>query len=290
MKKFLLLLFLFIGAQVLYAQGINDSTLVKIETKDGNAFIGNIVREDSTGVYFKTASMGEFFILSGFIEKRTIVDQEKMVDGSFWFDNPQSSRYFWSPNGYGLKKGEGYYQNIWVLYNQVSVGVTDYFSIGAGMVPLFLFGGGEIPTPVWVIPKFSIPVVKDKVNVGLGVIAGAMLGEDGGTFGITYGVGTFGNRDHNLNIGLGYGFTGEGWANKPIVTVSGMTRVSARTYIMSENYFINSIVLLSIGGRSFVRKVGIDYTLVIPMSNDMDGFIAIPVLGITLPFGKLSGN
>lgn len=286
MKKYLLFLLLFAGVQILYAQGVNDSTLVKIETKDGNEFIGNIVREDSTGVYFKTASMGEFFILRGFIQKQTLVEPQKMVDGSFWFDNPQSSRYFWSPNGYGLNKGEGYYQNIWVLYNQVSVGVTDYFSVGAGMVPLFLFGGGEISTPVWVIPKFSIPVVKDKINVGLGVIAGAMLGDGGGTFGIAYGVGTFGNRDHNLNIGLGYGFTGEGWAKKPIITVSGMTRVSSKTYIMSENYFINSVLILSVGGRSFVRKVGIDYALIMPLSNDMDGFFAFPVLGITLPFGN----
>ncbi len=66
------------------------------------------------------------------------------------------------------------------------MGVTNYFSIGAGIVPVFLFGGGA--TPVWITPKFSIPVVKDKFNVGAGALVGTVLGASGTGFGLLYGL------------------------------------------------------------------------------------------------------
>jgi hypothetical protein len=291
-KSTVMLLFMFICLNQAHSQVTNDSILVKIETKDGNEFIGRIISEDAAHMLLYTNELGQLDIPMGFIKTRTTVNASRIVDGSLWFDNPQSSRYFWSPNGYGLKKGEGYYQNIWVLYNQVSVGVTDYFSIGAGIVPLFLFAGTS--TPIWVIPKFSIPVVKDKFNLGIGVIAGVVAGETNAGFGILYGVATLGNRDHNVNIGLGWGYAAGSWAQRPLISVSGTTRLSARSYLISENYYINlddhSMVLLSLGGRSFIKKVGIDYFLVAPLESGIDNFFAIPVLGITIPFGNYEGS
>ena len=210
-----------------------------------------------------------------------------MKAGKLWFENTQSTRYFWSPNGYGLKKGEGYYQNIWVLWNQASIGVTDYFSVGAGIVPLFFFGGTA--TPVWIVPKFSIPVVKDKFNIGAGAIAGTLLGEGTG-FGIVYGLGTLGNRNNNVTLGVGYGYAGGDWAKKPMITFSGMARVGQRTYILTENYFISTVeenvVILSVGCRSIIKKAGIDYGLFIPVVSEQESFIAIPWVGFTMPFGK----
>lgn len=291
-KCTVMLLFMIINLNQVHSQATNDSIMVKIETKDGNEFIGRIISEDKAHLVLYTNELGQLDIPIGFIKTRTVVNASRMVEGSLWFDNPQSSRYFWSPNGYGLKKGEGYYQNIWVLYNQVSVGVTDYFSIGAGTVPLFLFAGSS--TPIWVIPKFSFPIVKDKFNLGIGVIAGVVAGESNAGFGILYGVATVGSRDHNLNLGLGWGYAGGSWSDKPIITLSGMTRIGPKGYLLTENYYINlgseSVGILSFGGRSFVRKVGIDYMLAIPISPNMDGFVAFPVLGITVPFGNYEGS
>ncbi|MCB9270107.1 MAG: hypothetical protein H6561_11110 [Lewinellaceae bacterium] len=79
------------------------------------------------------------------------------------FYNTQSARYFFSPNGYGLHPGEAYYQNVWVLYNQVSFGITNNVSLGVGGAS-FPFGADA--TPVWMTPKVSVPVVRDKFQVG----------------------------------------------------------------------------------------------------------------------------
>lgn len=287
-----LLLILFLAANNCSAQNKQDSTIqYRIETIDGNEFIGYILNQDSAKINFRTLNKVEISIPRNEIKQLLKLDVQKMKNGKYWFDNPQSSRYFWAPNGYGLKAGEGYYQNVWVLYNQVSVGVTNYFSIGAGIVPLFLFAGTA--TPVWVIPKFSIPVVKDKLNLGGGAIVGAVVGATNSGFGIVFGVSTFGSRDNNLSLGLGYGYAAGGWAKTPLVNLSGMARIGSRSYFVTDNYFIafgNKLTaIFSFGGRSIIkRSAGLDYGLVVPVYSDMGNFFAIPWLGITVPFGNTS--
>lgn len=274
-----------------FAQELPDTTQYRIETRDGNEYIGQIVFQDQTSLKLKTEKLGEITIQKIDIKSMVALLKGRSKDGKYWLDNPQSTRYFWQPNGYGLKKGEAYYQNIWVFFNQVSVGVTDHFSVGAGIVPLFLFAGA--PTPAWITPKFSVPVVEDKFNLGAGVLMGTVLGEPETGFGIAYGVTTFGSRDRNLSLGLGYGYAGGEWSNSPTVTVSGMIRTGERGYIVTENYFIGvgdeTFVLFSIGGRRIVKRVGIDFALVIPSDTGGELF-AFPILGLTVPFGNTPGN
>ncbi|HKK43659.1 MAG TPA: hypothetical protein VJ963_14680 [Bacteroidales bacterium] len=284
-----------------FGQNIPDTTKVfRIETKDGNAFTGNITRIDSISLVFKTDKFGEIKIPLNEIKSRTEIKDFKVVNNALWLSNPQASRYFWAPNGYGLEKGSSYYQNIWVLYNQVSISASDNFSVGLGMIPLFLFAGA--PSPLWLLPKISIPVVKDKLNIGAGALLGAVLAEGSGAFGLLYETTTFGSRDRNLSIGFTYGFAGDSWMNRPIINVSTMIRTGPKGYFISENYIIpyksetwdydrpvekyKSAVIISLGGRSIIRNIGLDYSLWIPVGANLDSFVAIPFLGVTIPIGK----
>jgi hypothetical protein len=264
-----------------------DTTMYRIETVDGNEYIGTIVTQDAEKLTLKTERMGEITLFKIDIKKMTVVNVTQMKGGTYWFENPQTTRYFWQPSAYGLKKGEGYYQNVWILFNQVSVGVTDNFSIGAGIVPLFLFAGGS--TPVWIAPKFSIPLKKDRLNLGTGALMGTVLGEEDTSFGIAYGTITVGSRDKNFSLGLGYGYAGGDWADAPTITFSAMIRTGQRSYFMTENYYIGSneedVMLFFIGGRRLIKNSGIDFGLVVPTDTGGD-LIAIPWLGVTFPFGN----
>ncbi len=292
MKKLLFILMasicLFFLNSELHSQEMPDSTTYQITTFDGNIYIGNIIKRDSSFYLLKTENLGEITLYNRDIKR--VKELEKLVvkDGRYWLENPQSTRHFWSPNGYGLKKGEGYYQNVWVLFNQVAYGVTDYFSIGGGMLPLFIFAGAS--TPVWITPKFSIPVKKDKFNLGVGGLFGSVIGETDATFGIVYGSGTIGSRDGNISLGLGWGFAAGDWMSTPMINLAGMIRTGPRGYVISENYYIDTgddyILLLSIGGRQIIKSVGLDYGAVVPFNNDMDSFVIVPWLGLTVPFGK----
>jgi hypothetical protein len=291
MKNLLWIILLFTGIVIspgnASAQENQNLKLYHVETKDGNEFTGYIVSRDSASILLKTETFGEISIHAREIKVIQPIETGKLVDGKYWFGNPQSTRYFWSPNGYGLKTGEGYYQNMWIFFNQVSVGITDNISIGGGIIPLFLFAGN--PTPVWITPKVSIPVAKDKFNIGAGALVGTIIGENNSGFGILYGITTFGSRDTNLNLGLGYGYIGGKLSSTPAFNISGMIRTGSHSYLISENYFLTSgdqtLLLLSFGGRWMIKKAGLDGFLVIPSTSDLAEFIAIPMLGITIPFG-----
>jgi hypothetical protein len=292
MKKIALITMLIFS--MLHIRAQNDitepdtSAIYQVETSDGNQYIGTIVERDWDKVILKTEKLGELRLNMKDIIKITPVKYEKFIKGKYWFKNPQSTRYFWSPNGYGLEQGEVYYQNVWILYNQFAAGVTDHFSIGLGIVPLFLFAGA--PTPIWITPKFSIPVVHDKINIGAGALVGTVVMNNPECYGIVYGLTTFGSRDQNLSIGVGYGFIGDRWAKVPLINIDGMIRTGHRGYIITENYFINVqdfyLAILSLGGRQIISKIGLDYGLFIPLQTGQEEFVAIPWLGITVPISK----
>ena len=292
MKKqplLILLIVVFLQNLTCYGQNLPDSTkTLRIETKDGNIFIGSVITQDSLTLVLKTESYGEVKIPMMIIISRSEIKEVKKVGNEFWLPNPQSSRYFWAPNGYGLDKGSSYYQNIWILYNQFSFGLADNFSLSAGVVPLFLFAGTA--TPFWIVPKFSIPVVENKFNIGTGAFLGTFLGEDVGLFGLLYGTTTFGSRDKNISFGLGYGFADGEWLKVPVINISSMIRTGPKGYFITENYAVSFdgelVVLISAGGRSLIRNIGLDYSLWIPIGGDIGTFVAIPFLGITVPLGQ----
>ncbi len=269
------------------AQNNQDSIKYQIETVDGNEYIGTILNQTPEVIRIKTEKLGEISIPQSEVKKIAQLSAVKSKDGTYWPDNPQSTRYFWAPNGYNLKQGEGYYQNVWILFNQAVYGITNHFSAGIGTVPLFLFGGA--PTPAWITAKFSVPVVENKFNLGAGALMGTVIGESNTGFGILYGIATFGSKDQNLNVGLGWGYAGGEMASNPTINISGMIRTGAKGYFITENYFIgtpdNFMVLMSLGGRRIIKHTGLDFGAFIPIGGDIGSFVAIPWLGLTIPFG-----
>jgi len=265
-----------------------DSTVrVVVRTTDDNEYIGYIVGQTQESVLLKTDNLGTIILQKRMIRSIQPIQKQQIVQGEYWYDNPYATRYFFGPNGYGLRKGEGYYQNAWIFFNQVSYGISKNFTLGAGLIPLFLFAGA--PTPIWLTPKFSFPLQKDKVNLGVGGLFATVLGEDGGgSFGVAYGQLTLGPRDRNFNIGLGYGYAGNDWANTPTISLSAMYRTSKKFALLTENYIFDTgdenFVLLSFGGRFIGRRIAIDGGLFIPAVGDI--FIAIPWLGVNVPFGN----
>lgn len=271
----------------LQAQDQNEKSLVRVVMKDGNEFIGTIESETESELMIKTEKLGVLTIRRDDIKSVSIIPPGQLIEGEYWAPNPQSGRHFWSPTGYGLKQGEGYYQNLWVFFNQFSYGFSDRFSLGFGMMPLFLLGEGY--TPVWLTPKFQFPVKPDALNIGGGALIMTVLGDNTPLIGILYGITTFGNRDRNLTFGLGWGFSDGDFARYPTVNISGIYRTGKRGYLLTENYFISTggenLFILSFGGRTLWSRFSLDYGLFRPFMKG-GGFelIGFPWLGFVIPF------
>lgn len=287
MEKYILLLgFLFFGLIQPMDVHAQDTSLYRIVTDDGNTFIGTIVSENEVEVVLKTEKLGEMTFRRDNIKTIEKVDSDRIKDGVYWFENPHSTRYLFSTSALGLKPGEGYYQNTWIFFNNVNVGITENISIGGGLVPMFLFG--ESATPIWIMPKVSIPIARDNLNFAAGGMFGGVVGDESFGMGLAYGLVTVGESDKNISLGMGYGYGNGEWSRKPFFNLSGMVRLNRNTYLVSENYLFSvgdySTSIISAAVRWAPENFAVDFGLFRPLEEV--AIVGIPWLGVTIPFGR----
>ncbi len=257
----------------------NEKTekLHRIKVSGHDVFIGNISHQNDSTLTIQVESIGEIKI-----DKKNIlsIKELKRKARSRIISHDFAPGYFLTSSGYGLKEGEIYYQNFWVFFNQVNFGLTDNFSLGIGMMPLFLIDGG--PTPVWITPKVSIPIVKDKYNIAAGGLFGTTFGEDA-NYGVVYFSNTLGSRRNNVSFGMSWGYVEDGYADYPIFNIGFQIKVRPKAYIIADSYISSQRydgAFVSFGGRSRVGKVFIDYGVLFPT---VDETVFVPLLGIKIP-------
>ncbi len=297
--SFRILCFLFVMVLAVPSSAQTQDTIpetVEVKMKDGSTIIGVLIVETGDKLVVKTKALGEITILKSNALEIKKLRSTNMVDGVYWHENPNPTRNLYGPTGYSLQKGEGYYQNILIFLNQVSYGFTDQFTIGIGFEIVSILGGlnsfGDGPNiPGFTItPKYSIPIKKDKWNVGLGALALHIPGEDElFSAGILYGVSTWGSRDNNFTLGLGFGIAEGEFTGRPTITLAGNRRVGRRFGIVTENWFIpfgdEYGSLLSFGGRYIGERITWDFAL-FGGGGDGEFFVSpVPLIGIAMPFG-----
>ena len=91
-----------------------------VKTKDGNKYVGDISKREREYIVMQTEALGEIRIEKDEIKNMEQVDQSQITDGTFLKVNSKTARYFFAPSALSLRKGEGYYQNTWVLLNQIN--------------------------------------------------------------------------------------------------------------------------------------------------------------------------
>jgi hypothetical protein len=267
-------------SNILSQEVLRKTHRVLIETKDENKMMGTIEKENDEIISLKTENYGTIEIKKSNILTRKIVESDAIIkNGKIWFENPNATRNLYGPTGYGLKKGEGYYQNFYLFLNSGSYGFTDNFTLGIGVIPIPFIGAFTIT------PKFSFPIVENKWNAGVGVLYARIVDYD---MGIGYGVLTYGDKNNNITAGIGYGFQEGELAQRPTLTLSGMFRVAERFSFVTENWFVNGEdgyqAFVSVSARYMFDRLSIDFGFVNPVQF---GFaIGIPVVGVVVPFGK----
>src|SRR5436190_21357329 len=113
--KFIIIICIIFINQSVLAQ---DSTKVKekspkmysIETIDGATITGTVISENEIQIILKTKSLGTVTILRKEIKEIKEITEGSFVNGQYWFENPNATRYIVGPSAFSLRKGEGYYQ------------------------------------------------------------------------------------------------------------------------------------------------------------------------------------
>ena len=258
-----------------------------VRTTDGNDFIGRIVVKNTESLVLMTQNIGQVTIPKNQIEQMRPIKSDRIVDGKLWLENPLPNRYFLGPNSIGLKKGQGYYQNIWVFFNQVTFTPADNFSLGLGTVPIL--GGDGLP--FWIAPRLSLPLDGRDGNVylGFGGLIGGVIGPDGGIGGYLYSNIALGSKDTNFGVGLGIANDGEEWGDRPAITFGGMHRASRRLYIIGESFVVrfdgNFEGFGLFGVRTMGRYMAFDFGLIFPIGVAAEDTVLLPWVGASIPFG-----
>lgn len=206
----------------------------------GQQLCGEVISQDDSLIYIKTESIAMLRLDPKKIKEVKPAGTRTVVNGEVWFPNPHPTRYLFMPSAIPIKKGEGYYQNIWLLGNTVNYGITNHFSLG---------GGIGFPLCYMISAKAGYKVAKNVHVAGGGVFAGAFYGINFG-LGAAYGAVTIGNDDNNFTLAGGYGLTrqlvssGAFTSNyewkptpRPMFTASGMVRLANHFSLVTENWF-----------------------------------------------------
>jgi hypothetical protein len=283
--KYILCLFLFIfGITEIIAQkqkilksnfDFDTATIYLIKLKDESSFTGKFLEKRDSLVVFTSKTLKLEVSTSDILSVKK-VESSSFRNGKYWFPNPHYTRYLFGPSAFNLKKGEGYYQNIYGVINSVNFGITDHFTFGGGTELISLFSG----YPILILnPKLGNYTIGNKLNAGGGAFLG--LTKDG-MLGIGYGIITQGTEDKNITLGLGWAFSSEGsLETKPVVTISGASRISKNISFITENWLIPADgyqPFFSYGLRFFGERIAVDIAFI----NSPD--IAKDAIAIGIPY------
>ena len=213
-------------------------------------------------------------------------------DGVLWPENPHATRLLFAPTAIPLRRGEGYVADFWIFFASAATGITDRFTLGAGMS---LFPSDDFTDNLfYALPKYTV-VSQPRLKVALGALMASVpwsSNDDGGrrrqSLGILYGVATTGSPESNLTLGAGWGYVGGTLANKPVLTVGGQHRATKRIALISENWFIpfdnGGGGFVSYGVRMLGEKIAVDLAMGSPVGADTFYFPGIPLLGFAFKF------
>ncbi len=271
-----------------FGQAMDTTSYFRIVTSDGNSYHGIIMEKAPEFVRLKTENLGEIKIR--FIDIEVIERSYKYGEGSRTnrivtggisaHETNKSSNYrdaknyFFRSTGYGLGKGEIYYQNVWLFFNELNFGITDNFSIGLGIMP-FSFDG-EIPA--WMQAKFTLPIEEDKIAWGVGTVNGAIIGGFS-NFGLFYTDITIGDRSNHVSIGVGSGYVDDDWQSKPAFSLSGSLKITRSGALITENYIFNEYLIYSFGFKQSFNKGAFNYGILY-FEDAFEG-VALPWIGLT---------
>jgi hypothetical protein len=267
------------------SRGSTPSVTHILKTVQGSVLLGRLLQDapGSDSVRFETDG-GVMLLARTQIASLVTVAPQDFHDGQYWFRNPNATRLFFAPTGRTLRRGEGYYSNTLLVFNGATVGVTDRVTIG-GNVSLIPSSGSQL---AYVTPKAGVYSSED-----LNVSVGALLAYNGfgetdseRQFGILYSVATMGSPDASVTGGIGWGYQGSGLARRPVVMLGGVSRVSRRTALLTENYVVSTSSettgIFSYGIRFFNETISVDLAFINSTAGSV--FPGIPFVSFAVKF------
>lgn len=99
---------------------------------DGTVLIGRILNQCGNHFMIKSASLGEVRVPAfGINEIRCL--NLKEINPYDLNKNEHASRYFYAPSSIPMKKGEGYFQDIYLVFVSANYSITNHLIVGGAL-------------------------------------------------------------------------------------------------------------------------------------------------------------
>ncbi|TVQ65559.1 MAG: hypothetical protein EA360_08925 [Balneolaceae bacterium] len=261
---------------------------VVIILEDDSRFAGEVLSVGNNELEIRTEA-GRVFIDLDRI--RSIREADLSRKDTLWFEDPNRSRLFFAPTAVPLEKGRGYYQNIYIFFNNAAYAVTDQVALTAGfsLFPflslndqLFYFSGKygrEVSSNHYLAAGLGIggaDSFRSHLLTGYAIYTRTFsrAGLSGG--GLLFRTHS-GNVDFALNTG-------------------GHYRVRERISLVTENYFyterhLGSTVVSSYGIRFMGQRISADLAFIRPLYEggsddlfDLSWGLGIPYIDFVFSF------
>lgn len=251
-------------------QPADTATLQRIELSDGTKLRGWVI-DDGNPLRLRLIS-GQVLELSRSGIQKIERAPGRIVNGRFVREDPNRTRLFFAPTGRGLSQGQGYFAVYEIIVPFLAVAPVDDVVLSGG-TPL-VFGGGA-DRPFWFAPKVRV-AGGEHLDVAVGAVAVGGLG-GGDVAGMAFGVATFGSHAQALTTGIGFGWTGSEWSDRPVVMLGGEVTASSGIKLVTENYILpGEGGLVSLGPRFFGERLTADLGIAIPITSGET--IAFPIV------------
>jgi hypothetical protein len=246
------------------------SKTYQITLKDGSVFTGKIVSITDSEIIIQSRTIGELRLKKENIKTMAPISSIDEKRSGVWFPNPNPSRYLLGTSAIPMEKNTGYYQNTWIFFNSFAYAFTNNFSVSGGFEIFSLLAKGDGPYAFYINPKVSFKVADNFYAGGSVLYANTIktVDEFGGLGTLNF-FGTYGNKNNNITGALGWGWADGEFSSKPLITISGMVRVSKRIALVSENWISPGIGsdgsyygIFSYGIRFLGEKTAIDLAFV----------------------------
>lgn len=236
-----LMIMLGFTAQVTAQQKITGevSKTYQVTLNDGSVISGTLISTSNTEIVIQSGTMGQVRIQKEKIKSMNEVSSINEKASGIWFPNPNPSKYLLGNSAIPMEKKTGYFQNTWIFVNSASYAFTRNFSVSGGFEILSIMAKGEGPYAFYLNPKVSFKIANNFYAGGNILYANTIRNiEEYGGLATLNGFFTYGNRNNNITAALGWGWADGEFSSRPVIVISGMTRVSKRIGFVSENWVV----------------------------------------------------
>jgi len=133
--------------------------------------------------------------------------------------------------------GLGANEQVYFINPKLGFNVSDKISLGGGFIYMNYPENQEYE----IFDTLTIPVVDNGLQIGDTTILYTIDWENDlyrRNGGIVFGVGTYGDKENNLTLGLGYVYYKNEFLKHPVFMLGGMVRTSRRTALVTENWIV----------------------------------------------------